>query len=709
MKNYDKLKNTELEDRYKYIESLFNHFQSLELESLKQEIKDKLLTNTNDINLLLALYFAIESKTSNKEFNYYKNIVIDIINNYEDYISILDINLNIYNIKNIDISHLVDSKTILELLYELDIYDIRDLKKLSLECVITILSSNIKKIAAYLKVIRIDNYLQSIRDIINNCFDNLNTYDRNISIFFERYGITGEALTLENIGTKYSLTRERVRQICMNKYVEVYNKYTRVQEDINTFLLSSFKFNRKYLTKEEVNIKLNDDILTNKLCFICDEFDNGIHYEKSCGVFHIKSEITIEELIKQLTNKIGKAVSQQHFQMLNPYEQRVVLNYYRITGYDNNLYVLQGCSYVDLILDLIDDNFPDGFRPSKQEQFDELNNLFKEKYGCALNMNMHALSANLARYNYISVGRGTFKKIHESIVIPYELILKIKDYIRLTEKAYYASINDQFKEELLNVGINNRYILKSILDPKLEDEFNCTRDWIEINYGVKNVNKQKKNLKPKIEIQPVKKPKIDIQPIKRAKIETQRIKKPIIENNTKSKVIVDKTEINDIIKTNISQIGKLSIKDINKRFVIINKKNELDLFVKSINKEKYLTFDLFSNCAKIYGIYNLINYLECQVLLSEQYLQIDVNTCISKNELNLDRQQLRVFKNKLNYFIDKYGSIDTREFNEYDELPGVNKTCNKYILVGLVRSYLSNYKIEYTDSRYDKTDYIIEW
>ena len=134
MKNYDKLKNTELEDRYKYIESLFNHFQSLELESLKQEIKDKLLINTNDINLLLALYFTIESKTNNKKFDYYKNIVIDIINNYEDYISILDINLNIYNIKNIDISKLVDSKIILELLYELDIYDIRDLKKLSLFC-----------------------------------------------------------------------------------------------------------------------------------------------------------------------------------------------------------------------------------------------------------------------------------------------------------------------------------------------------------------------------------------------------------------------------------------------------------------------------------------------------------------------------------------------------------------------------------------------
>lgn len=265
MKNYDKLKNTELEDRYKYIESLFNHFQSLELESLKQEIKDKLLINTNDINLLLALYFTIESKTNNKKFDYYKNIVIDIINNYEDYISILDINLNIYNIKNIDISKLVDSKIILELLYELDIYDIRDLKKLSLECVITVLSSNIRKIAAYLKVIRIDNYLQSIRDIINNCFDNLNSYDRKTSIFFDRYGITSEVMTLENVGTKYSITKERVRQICMDKYVEVYNKYTYVQEEINTFLLSSFKFNRKYLTKEEVNIKLNDDILTNEL------------------------------------------------------------------------------------------------------------------------------------------------------------------------------------------------------------------------------------------------------------------------------------------------------------------------------------------------------------------------------------------------------------------------------------------------------------
>ena len=120
--------------------------------------------------------------------------------------------------------------------------------------------------------------------------------------------------------------------------------------------------------------------------------------------------------------------------MLNPYEQRIVLNYYRITSYYNNLYVLKGYSYIELILDLIDNNFPNGFRPSKQEQFNELNNLFKEKYGCALNMTMHALSANLARYNYISVDRGTFKKNSELIVIPYELILKINKSLFIKRK-----------------------------------------------------------------------------------------------------------------------------------------------------------------------------------------------------------------------------------------------------------------------------------
>lgn len=53
--------------------------------------------------------------------------------------------------------------------------------------------------------------IESLRDEINRCLQTLNERERNILEAF--YGINQPEMTLEEIGTKYGLTRERVRQI----------------------------------------------------------------------------------------------------------------------------------------------------------------------------------------------------------------------------------------------------------------------------------------------------------------------------------------------------------------------------------------------------------------------------------------------------------------------------------------------------------------
>jgi RNA polymerase primary sigma factor len=53
--------------------------------------------------------------------------------------------------------------------------------------------------------------LDSLREEINNALKNLNERERNVIEAF--YGINQPEMTLEEIGTKYGLTRERVRQI----------------------------------------------------------------------------------------------------------------------------------------------------------------------------------------------------------------------------------------------------------------------------------------------------------------------------------------------------------------------------------------------------------------------------------------------------------------------------------------------------------------
>jgi hypothetical protein len=108
------------------------------------------------------------------------------------------------------------------------------------------------------------------------------------------------------------------------------------------------------------------------------------------------------------------------------------------------------------------------------------------------------------------------------------------------------------------------------------------------------------------------------------------------------------------------------------------------------------------------NIRGLYSYLEFMEDMSDEYIQISIDTMIKKDKLNINGDKLIELKKLLNLLLENFGSINTKSFNGYSMLPKFSIVWNKYFLIGIVRSYFDEYfEVVNTDNMYNKTDYII--
>ena len=102
------------------------------------------------------------------------------------------------------------------------------------------------------------------------------------------------------------------------------------------------------------------------------------------------------------------------------------------------------------------------------------------------------------------------------------------------------------------------------------------------------------------------------------------------------------------------------------------------------------------------------SYLDFLISNSELFVQINIDTAVKKDLLMINENILTKIENDLNYYINSFGPIDSRKYNDYSNLPRLRTGWNKYLLVGIIRTFLNDkYIIEYTDSMYNMTDFII--
>ena len=128
-------------------------------------------------------------------------------------------------------------------------------------------------------------------------------------------------------------------------------------------------------------------------------------------------------------------------------------------------------------------------------------------------------------------------------------------------------------------------------------------------------------------------------------------------------------------------------------------------FVSKLDSFNSRTVKNFCSKMNIGGLYSYLSFMED---MSDDFVQVNIDTVINKNKFEINDEQLSEIDNMLELIFNRFSSINTKQFNGFAMLPKLKYHWNKYLLVGIIRTYFNKkYQIENTDNFYDKTDFII--
>ena len=105
----------------------------------------------------------------------------------------------------------------------------------------------------------------------------------------------------------------------------------------------------------------------------------------------------------------------------------------------------------------------------------------------------------------------------------------------------------------------------------------------------------------------------------------------------------------------------------------------------------------------------LDNYLQFFDETANDYIQIDESKLMKKEKLDIDPEVLEKIKSELTFYLDSFGSIDSETYEGYNTLPSLNSVWNKYLLLGLCRTYFDEViAIKYNGKQYKKLSFKLE-
>lgn len=579
-----------------------------------------------------------------------------------------------------------------------------------------------------------------------------------------RFGFEdGRKTTLEEAGREFDVTRERIRQVEANAIRKVVQ---RLEERTNNNDITDYYYSIKnlntlpYLNSNEfIKNSLNEIILV----YLCCCHESRIEYSSQYGIVYDSLICSPDELIDNISNTLDMVISGKAYDDYDFIEKKYIDDNYKKNK--NGNYIKIGIYNNMLIKEALMNDFKNGYHASQtneNEDYKKLIKILENKYGLDVSTyTPRNIAANIDRMkDFITVDRGVFKYNDNSVVLTKDLISNIKKYIRKKAPIIrYQAIFDEFKEELKSLGIENRYFLKSLLDPYLK-RYTTRRDDIAVKTNetfkdlvVDYVNKTKgiftiNDLNKKfpgnknyvfgfildeldyivffennsfIKIDNIKLTEEEISSLKNEIIFLldRQSEKYITSRKLFSRLVIMNSPILEKHPIINSQFRLFSLlrclfkDDFCFRRPIISLESDKSINTFSLIYDYLNTLDKFNNkvlnaYTNKMGLRGVYSYLEFINDMSDDFVQIDVETMIKKDKLNLNQSFLNSLSDSLKYYIDNFGEIDTRTYKGYDSLPKINWKWNKYILVGIVRTFMSEtFEIENTDAVYNKTDFII--
>lgn len=742
-------------ENYYLLKSKFDDIYSLEPYLISSSLNFKVDNYDKFIDSVI-MYLILKSKTYNYDKEetliYVYNYIRNVEKNYNKLFTNIDrIKKSYYSLSLFDIFSFDNiDKT---LLIKNNINTIKDFVDLNLYTIMYVISSDYEN---YLR--NIESFGISIKKIIDDAFSVIE--EKNLEIIIRRNGyIDGNRCTLEQIGSELNVTRERIRQLEAKNL----KKISLIAIDNSNILISFFNSElgkrKPYITLDKL-VNKYDNSFINKILLLFEYGNSNIVYDNTYQIIYDKSINNIDNMINDVMNKIGIVAEPSELEKSDLFTLNVIKNNYKEVT--KELYLKKGCIYRDLYLVLLEELFPKGYRAGNDEDYGVFVKTVNERYKINENIpSKHSLEAMIGRGNFIQSDRGEYISNKYAINLEKEMIDKILSYISENEFTYYNAIFEKFSSELKKAGIKNRYYLKGCIDKYLPSDMTTKRDYIVCGDTNKTPYEIILNQLHSFEGKFTKK---DLQKIFPG-IKDYTIYNFLYSEIEKGLIWISSNEFIYASKYNIDENTKIELKTfINDLFSSLNTKlvtskkiyAKLQLTNKELYKKLNLTnghFELFSIIKAIYNnnyyysrpyifleenAYNtrstiiqdyvrqydsfnfkmiqdyqskmniggLYSYLEFMENMSDEYVQVDIDEMVKIEKLNLNEVTIKEIKKVIDLILDNFNVIETSKFNAYSLLPKISYVWNKYLLVGIIRSYLSEYyDIKNTENTYSNTDF----
>lgn len=462
-----------------------------------------------------------------------------------------------------------------------------------------------------------------------------------------------------------------------------------------------------------------------------------INYDEEFKVIYYDNNLS--EVIDTKILLLDNVIFFTDLQNYTIFEQQIIESKYRRK---DTYYIKTNVNKSLIYCGIIDELFPNGCRIYDDNNIALINKRYYEIYGIDETIDGRILGSYVDRENYCMIDFGTFINRNSVPIIDDEFKALIINYIYTYKSVYYSQIFEKFKEKFQEYNITNWYYVKGIIDNFSGHELESKKAYIQIKDA---------NSTPVEEICQFVKKQEYIFSMKQIKDKFPGIKSYMIYNvlysmenlvflSKEKYVWIDKIKLSleDInlirenieflfnsLKTKIISAKKLYSRmrilysDFCEKNVFIFDDYSLFSILKIIFKDSYYFYRPLIGKEKINSNSSrgvIMNYLEDYDTVkvdsiakyiqkmnirylttdeifettSEQFLQIDSETIVRKEIASINKFELEAISKSIKLHIYNYGSCYISEISSYVNYPNIKYKWNKYLLLGIVRSYLKD-------------------
>lgn len=744
---------------YKVIKNNIQKIRDFNDDNVYQYIIEEGSHYNFNIQYLLTLILSLFYNQSNELFIEF--ILFKTYLHLHQYLISIDYHLSSLasEYSGILVDKMTDNQIIKKLLSSFEIKQLGDLKKYSPLLILSIFSYELDSFSDKLShMIPLD--LESFTKKIDEAYSVLKPNEE--VMILEKYTLKEpKKKTLDKIGKDYGITRERVRQIIKNGINKLKKQFAK-----NIYIYEAcyqlIKKDKTYFLIDELREYFIDESYLKKYLILILSSESNLVFDINYLILYDKNEININAIIKEIEKKTGFTIPEEDTINLNLSYKQVIKYHYRL---NNNIYIVENCLTSSLYKFILDTYFKEGYLVSSEKDF----TFFKEKlendfHFNTSKLNMHSVQASIERFSdYVQIDRGKYRNIKYGPSLDDNLKEAIFTYINSNPPiVFYRTIYQNFETKLKALGINNSFYLKGLIDRELPDNLHSKRDYLQIdgketsyNYlidflhsfpyiihyqdlvdkfpGVKLytfntiIYKEMNNgliwLKNK-----------DLIYLKNTSLDREDKKRlfniiTLLMDELDGITVNSKSIYNELLNTTDPILKKLpfitSSFDLFSLIVAIFSdtfffrrpfiyKNKIESSVQGINNlYRYLeTLDSFDiNIVMDYmqklNIKNLNSYLALMDSFATNFVQIDSDTMVKKEKFKVE--DINKFSQILENYFKTHDRINTMNFKDYAEFEVLNFNWNKYLLVGLIRTFCSDeYSIIETNKKYNLTDFIIK-